>query len=191
MIFITSPKAYCFWKACNWGKAFSQKCYYILSLRCHFSCIMSKEMPEPVFQKTDAGDREVFIKHNCSITEDSVTKSLCCSRLGGEYRIVTSGCEHRDWKGKVQKQRCLQFHCNCYSDNLWLLLLPLTQDTLAGLQWSASATVRSPDFSLGEPVVLKMREGWMQFSSIHLFFFFFLVLAFALWISPGASLVQI
>ena len=49
-----------------------------------------------------------------------------------------------------------------------------------------------PEFSLGEPMVLKMREGWMQFFSIHLFiFFFFLVLAFALWISPGASLVQI
>lgn len=89
-------------------------------------------MPEPVFQKTDAGDREVFIKHNCSITEDSVTKSLYCSRLGGDYRIVTSGCECRDWKGMFQKQRCLQFHCNCNSDNLWLLLLPLMQDTPLG-----------------------------------------------------------
>lgn len=47
-----------------------------------------------------------------------------------------------------------------------------------------------PEFSLGEPMVIKMRDRWMQFFSIHLFIFF-LVLAFALWISPGASLVQI
>ena len=30
-----------------------------------------------------------------------------------------------------------------------------------------------PELSLGEPMVLKMREGWMQCSSIHLCFFFF------------------
>ena len=33
-----------------------------------------------------------------------------------------------------------------------------------------------PEFSLGEPMVLKMREGWMQFFSIHLFIFFFFFL---------------
>ena len=189
MIFITSPKAYCFWKACNWCKAFSQKCYYILSLRCHFSCIMSKKMPEPVFQKTDAGDREVFIKHNCSITEDSVTKSLYCSRLGGEYRIVTSGYERRDWKGMFQKQWCLQFHCNCYSDNLWLLLLPLTQDTPLGTSDQPQPQWR--------PQTLALENQWSSrweragCNSAVFIFFFPLVLAFALWISPGASLVQI
>ena len=59
-----------------------------------------------MFQKTDAGDKEFFINHNCSVTEGSVTDSLYCSRLGGSYKGETSGCECRDWKNMLQNRRC-------------------------------------------------------------------------------------
>lgn len=89
----------------------------------------------------------------------SLTDSLYCSRLGGLHKRETSGCECRDWKNMFQKRGCPQ---------LWLLPLPLTQDTLAGGQHWTSATVISPGFNLGEP----MSKHWIQFSSIHLFSFF-------------------
>lgn len=135
------------------------------------SLVLCLKKCQSQFQRTDAGDREVFIKHNCSFTEDSVPDSLCCSRLAGEDRVVTSGCECRDRKSMFQEQWCLQIHCNCYSDHLQWLLLLLTQDRLAGYQWWASATMRSPSLAV-ENQWSSRREGWMQFFSIHLFISF-------------------
>ena len=114
-------------------------------------------------------------EHNCSFTEDSVPDSLCCSRLAGEDRIVTSGCERRDWKSMFQEQWCLQIHCNCYSDHLQWLLLLLTQDRLAGYQWWASATMRSPSLALENQWSSRWeRAGCSSLVFIFLFFFFFL-----------------
>ena len=72
-----------------------------------------------------------------------------------------------------QEQRCLQIHCNCYSDHLQWLLLLLTQDRLAGYQWWASATMRSPSLALENQWSSRWETAGCS-SSVFICLFFFL-----------------
>lgn len=64
--------------------------------------ILCLKMSEPVFQKTDDSDSELFINHNgVSPSALSVTDSSVPSRR--HIKAVTSGCRCRDWEVSYKK----------------------------------------------------------------------------------------
>lgn len=69
----------------------------IFSLSGDIFLVLCLKMSEPVFQKTDDSDSELFINHNgVSPSALSVTDSSVPSRR--DIKAVTSGCRCRDWE---------------------------------------------------------------------------------------------